>query len=104
MQVNRHPAEGIGRYDLPLTFVLFPYYVLALVGAWLARDRFRKASLLLLVTLGFAVGYSMLVVRVRFRLPVEPFIALFAAVGLRGVLQGAARVFSRRQSPFSESP
>lgn len=97
MQVNRHPAEGIGRYDLPLTLVLFPYYVLALVGAWLARDRFRKASLLLLVTLGFAVGYSLLVVRVRFRLPVEPFIALFAAVGVRGVLQGAARILSRTQ-------
>lgn len=83
--VENHPIDKTARYRLPLAIVLAPYYVLAVAGLWLSRDRFRESSLLLLVILAFAFGRALFVAKLRYRLPIEPAVALFAAAGLAWV-------------------
>jgi 4-amino-4-deoxy-L-arabinose transferase-like glycosyltransferase len=82
MLVKNHPAEKVQRYAWLFAVVLTPYYVLAFVGLWAGRAQFRKAVLFLLLILGFSLGYAMFFARLRYRLPIEPFVALFSAVAL----------------------
>ncbi len=95
MLVKNHPAEKVQRYAWLFGLVLSPYYLLALLGLWAGRAQFRKASLFLLLILGFSFGYAMFFARLRFRLPIEPYVALFSAVGFWGVVQLVGRRASR---------
>jgi hypothetical protein len=66
--------------------------VLALVGVGVAlRGRWRRALLPILVTLGFAAGYSLFVAKLRYRIPVLPLVFVFAGAG-------AATLWPQRQS------
>lgn len=93
MIVQNHPSVMVARYGWVLGILLAPYYVLAVVGAFAARKRFREYSLYLLIILSFAFGYAMFFGRLRYRLPIEPYVAIFAAVGIQtlGALRGRRR-------------
>jgi hypothetical protein len=62
-----------------------PIFFFALLGAavmWLRRDLRRELSMFCIVVLSFAVGYSFFVGRIRYRIPVEPYLIILAAYGL----------------------
>jgi 4-amino-4-deoxy-L-arabinose transferase-like glycosyltransferase len=62
-----------------------PVFLFALLGAatmWLRRERRRDLSLFLLTIFSFAVGCSLFVGRLRYRIPVEPYIIILSAYGL----------------------
>jgi hypothetical protein len=61
-----------------------PILFLALLGTaamWLRRDLRRALSLLWLVALSFAIGYSFFVGKIRYRIPVEPYLMILSAFG-----------------------
>ena len=62
--------------------VLLPIFVLAFIG--LIRFGLNSSGgwLLFLLISSFALGYSMLYAEVRYRIPVEPYILIFASAGL----------------------
>jgi len=62
-----------------------PLFFFALIGfgaMWIDKERRRDLSLLCLVILSFAIGYSFFHVVVRYRIPVEPYILTLSAYGL----------------------
>ena len=62
-----------------------PVFLFALLGAatmWLRRERRRDLSLFLMTIFSFAVGCSLFVGRLRYRIPVEPYIIILSAYGL----------------------
>jgi 4-amino-4-deoxy-L-arabinose transferase-like glycosyltransferase len=75
---------SIWRYiKWPSILVMAPLFACAIVGVPIAWRRHRSAALLLLLTIfSFAVGYSMIYSEVRYRIPVEPVLLIFAAIGL----------------------
>jgi 4-amino-4-deoxy-L-arabinose transferase-like glycosyltransferase len=86
MLVKNHPAEKVQRFAWLFSVVLTPYYLLAFLGVWAGRAQLRKGFLFLLLILGYSFGYAMFFARLRYRLPIEPFVALFSAVGLWSLL------------------
>jgi 4-amino-4-deoxy-L-arabinose transferase-like glycosyltransferase len=101
--VEGHPVDRMARHRLWLSVVLLPYYVCAGLGLW--RGRRRESWLLILLVLAFALGRALFVAKLRYRLPIEPAVALFAAVGVvamvRGLLDGRA---SRRHVADAPAP
>jgi 4-amino-4-deoxy-L-arabinose transferase-like glycosyltransferase len=62
-----------------------PVLLLAPLGLWFGRRRFRLWFPLVAITLVEALAYAFFQCSVRYRLPFEPWIILFAVVGLAGV-------------------
>jgi len=63
-----------------------PMFLFALIGAgamWRQRDQRQSLSLLVLTILSFAVGYSFFYSKTRYRIPIEPYIVILSAFGLR---------------------
>src|SRR5207244_11351763 len=63
-----------------------PAFLFALIGIWamwFQKDQRRALSLLCMTILSFAFGYSLFFGKTRYRLPVEPYIILLSACGLR---------------------
>src|SRR5206468_1163944 len=63
-----------------------PAFLFALIGSWALwcqKDQRRALSLLCMTVLSFAIGYSFFVAKTRYRLPVEPYIIILSAYGLR---------------------
>jgi hypothetical protein len=66
--------------------------LLALIGIVLAWRRDRRTTLLLIGTiLSFAFGYTLFVAKMRYRIPVVPFLYVFSGVGAMAVFD-AVRV------------
>jgi hypothetical protein len=65
--------------------IMLPVFVLALVGLVRAKPFSPYTSLLFLTIFGMSVGYSLIYAEVRYRIPVEPFVLIFTAVGLQSV-------------------
>jgi 4-amino-4-deoxy-L-arabinose transferase-like glycosyltransferase len=62
-----------------------PIFLCALLGTvamWLRRDRWRELSLLWVMVLSFAVGYAVFVGKIRYRVPVEPYLIILSAYGV----------------------
>jgi len=59
-----------------------PILILFLIGLLFSIPKWRKPLVLFFVILSFALGYSFFQTRVRYRIPVEPYIIIFAANGL----------------------
>jgi 4-amino-4-deoxy-L-arabinose transferase-like glycosyltransferase len=67
-------------------FSVGPAFLFALIGIWamgLQKHQRRARSLLCMTILSFAIGYSFFWAKTRYRLPVEPYIILLSAYGLR---------------------
>jgi 4-amino-4-deoxy-L-arabinose transferase-like glycosyltransferase len=91
MIVQNHPAEKVSHYVWFFAVALTPYYALALFGVWAGRARFREAALLLLIIVSVSLGYAFFFARLRYRLPIEPYVATFAAVGLQTLVGALPR-------------
>lgn len=61
--------------------ILLPIFILALIGLIRSGLCTSGGWLLFLMVMSIALGYSMLFAEVRYRIPVEPYILLFAAAG-----------------------
>ena len=60
-------------------FALLP---LSFIGMYLTRTRWNQLNLLYLFVVFFAAGYAFFVPSIRYRLPIEPYLILFAAVAI----------------------
>lgn len=63
---------------------------IALLGMFYTRKEWRRLFLLHGFIFGFALGYSLFIPSIRYRMPIEPFVILFAAFAL---LQLTQRLF-----------
>jgi 4-amino-4-deoxy-L-arabinose transferase-like glycosyltransferase len=63
-----------------------PLFLFALIGTaamWFGQKRRREVTLLWGIILSFAIGYSMFVGRTRYRIPIEPYLIILSAYGLK---------------------
>ncbi|MFX0140063.1 MAG: ArnT family glycosyltransferase, partial [Candidatus Hodarchaeota archaeon] len=59
-----------------------PILSLFLIGLLFSFPKWRKIYVLFFIIISFALGYSFFQTRLRYRIPVEPYIIIFAANGL----------------------
>jgi 4-amino-4-deoxy-L-arabinose transferase-like glycosyltransferase len=67
-----------------------PTFLFALLGTaamWLRRDRRRELSMLWIMALSFAAGYALLVGKIRYRIPVEPYLIILSAYGIHATYE-----------------
>ncbi len=57
-----------------------PVLLLASVGLWLTRRNVRRIAPILLFGVGYTVVHMILPATIRYRLPLEPFLLIFAGV------------------------
>ena len=73
-----------------------PLFFFAVIGAaamWLTRYLWRELSMLWITVLSFAVGYAFFVGRIRYRIPVDPYIIILSAYGIQSVYSKVAARF-----------
>lgn len=75
------PNRLINTVSILSTGPIFVLAVLGTVAMWLKRDLRRALSLLWLVALSFAIGYSFFVGKIRYRIPVESYLIILGAYG-----------------------
>ena len=80
---NRHTSNSNVIVSLLTYGLLLP---LCLVGLYLGRKKWSKGSLLILVSISFALGYSLFLTSTRYRIPVDPYVIIFASVTLHIIL------------------
>jgi len=81
-----------------------PMFFFALIGVgamWVDKERRRDLSLLCILILSFAVGYSLFYAKTRYRIPVEPYILILSAYGMHQVWR---RVFRAVHKEVVHSP
>jgi 4-amino-4-deoxy-L-arabinose transferase-like glycosyltransferase len=77
-----------------------PLFFLAVVGtAAMGFQQKRRSNLSVLwaIILSFAVVYSIYYAKTRYRIPVEPYIAILSAYGIKKTWDGVAERFARRE-------
>jgi 4-amino-4-deoxy-L-arabinose transferase-like glycosyltransferase len=63
-----------------------PLFLFALIGTgamWFTAERRRALSLLCSTIMSFAIGYSFFFGKMRYRIPIEPYLVILGAYGLR---------------------
>jgi 4-amino-4-deoxy-L-arabinose transferase-like glycosyltransferase len=78
-----------------------PVLLFAVVGAaamWLTGDR-RQLLMLLATIFSFALGYSLFVGKIRYRIPVEPYIIILGAYGMTQTWQFLSQRYDFRARP-----
>ena len=65
------------------------FAVLGLILAW--KTRRRETVLMVMVILMFALGYTLFVAKLRYRIPVLPFLFVFAGVGANAVWEAVRK-------------
>lgn len=99
----RLPSEPLfsrGLRDLVSAATFGLEIFLALVGlAVVARTRWRQAALPVALILAYALGYAMLVAKLRYRIPVLPLVFLFTGAGAAAVYPVLRRLTVRRPAP-----
>jgi hypothetical protein len=86
IRVVKHTIFGTTWTSLVSIFSVGPAFLFGLIGIWamwLQKDQRRALSLLCITILSFAIGYAFFWGKTRYRLPVEPYIILLSAYGLR---------------------
>jgi 4-amino-4-deoxy-L-arabinose transferase-like glycosyltransferase len=75
-----------------------PMFFFALIGTgamWIQKEQRPYLFLLCGTVLSFAVGYSCFTGKLRYRIPVEPYIIILSAYGLTQIWHALARAISR---------
>jgi 4-amino-4-deoxy-L-arabinose transferase-like glycosyltransferase len=78
------------RNRLIANLAFYPILVLAFAGAWIARRRHRAVGVVYLFIAAMTVVYGFLNTCTRFRLPLDPYLVMFAALVLVQVARTAA--------------
>ena len=76
------PNRLINAVSILSTGPIFLFALLGTIAMWLTRDLRRELSLLWIVALSFAVGYALFVGKLRYRIPVEPYLIILGAYGV----------------------
>src|SRR5207344_1036447 len=61
---------------------IFLFALLGTVAMRLRRDLRRELSVLWIIVLSFAVGYAFFSGKIRYRIPVEPYLIILSAYGM----------------------
>jgi 4-amino-4-deoxy-L-arabinose transferase-like glycosyltransferase len=81
------PAKGAAFQTV--YFVSFiPLFVLSPVGMWRARPQWRDTGYIYLLILAFAAGCAVFWGHTSHRMYIEPYLMIFAAFALTGLIQG----------------
>ena len=67
--------------------VMLPVFLFAVIGLFSSRSFERNRLLLVLTIAALAIGYSLIYAEVRYRIPIEPYVLMFMAMGLLKVYQ-----------------
>jgi 4-amino-4-deoxy-L-arabinose transferase-like glycosyltransferase len=62
-----------------------PLFIFSAIGTWamwFRKERRRDLSLLWTLILSFAIGYSLFFTKIRYRVPIEPYLVILGAYGL----------------------
>lgn len=78
---QNNPLISKGIQFASFVFML-PLYILALLGVLTTIFRSRRALLLMLPILSFTLGYCFIYAEVRYRIPVDPYMLIFAAFAM----------------------
>jgi 4-amino-4-deoxy-L-arabinose transferase-like glycosyltransferase len=84
-----------------------PMFLFAIIGVAVMsfqKERRRDLSLLCGVILSFAFGYSLFWGKMRYRLPIEPYIVILCAYGLRCLWLALPKRFARAPVPAVATP
>ena len=73
--------------DIISATATLPVFLFGLLGLCVHRGKKTEVLLLLFLIFSFALIYSMFLTHVRYRIPVEPYIILFAGNGMVAVSQ-----------------
>jgi len=83
-----------------------PLFIFAILGSaaiWFERKRRHHLALLWGIILSFAVAYSFFVAKTRYRIPIEPYIAILSACGMLKTWDLLAVCFVRREQVKAEA-
>jgi 4-amino-4-deoxy-L-arabinose transferase-like glycosyltransferase len=61
---------------------IFVFAILGTVAIWPRRDVRRELSILWIMVLSFALGYTFFTGKIRYRIPVEPYLIILSAYGI----------------------
>jgi hypothetical protein len=84
-----------------------PTFLFALIGTGamcVAKERRRNLSLFVLTIMSFAMTHALFYGKMRYRIPVEPYIVILSAYGLWQLGRGLARYLGRKAAPHAEKP
>lgn len=62
--------------------VMLPVFLFAVIGLFSSRSFERNRLVLVLTIAALAIGYSLIYAEVRYRIPIEPYVLMFMAMGL----------------------
>lgn len=105
-RIGRETVFGTSWTSLVSILSAGPMLLFALVGTgamWFQKERRRALSLLAITILSFAVGYSFFWGKMRYRIPIEPYIIILSAYGLRHIWLALARRSARETVPGGET-
>jgi 4-amino-4-deoxy-L-arabinose transferase-like glycosyltransferase len=98
-RMSAAPIYGKGVRDTLSAISFTGEMILAVLGVALAwRSRRRETVLLCMLILTFALGYTMFVAKLRYRIPILPLLFVFAGTGAYAAWE-AARACVRRRTP-----
>jgi hypothetical protein len=79
------PNHLINTVSILSTGPVFLFALLGTIAMWQRKDLRRDLSMLWIMAMSFAVGYAFFWGKMRYRLPVEPYIIILSAYGLHAV-------------------
>jgi len=78
---------------------LFFFAIIGTAAMWFQHERRRELWLLWATILSVAVGYSIFYTKTRYRIPIEPYIVILSAYGLRETWLALARRLTYGMAP-----
>jgi 4-amino-4-deoxy-L-arabinose transferase-like glycosyltransferase len=76
---------------------LFFFAIIGTAAMWLERERRRDLALLWATILSFAVVYSIFFAKLRYRIPIEPYIIILSAYGIKKTWDVVVERFACRE-------
>ena len=98
-RIVRNTIFGTSWTTLVSILSVGPLFFFAIIGTsamWLRKEQRRALSMLYALIMSFAIGYSIFFTQMRYRIPIEPYIIILSAYGLRQMWAAlASRYMSR---------
>ena len=81
-------------------FAFYPLLGLALAGAWFGRQESRGFAVLYMFILSMSVAYALIAACTRYRLPIDPYLIVFAALALVRAAEALAKKGKSQKAKF----
>ena len=106
------PNRLINAVSILTTGPVFFFAFLGTIAMWLRKDLRRELSIFWIIPLSFAVGYAFVSGKMRYRIPVEPYLIILSAYGIhatyamlsarfKSLLESSSSMISRRSGDLS---